>query len=807
MDKNRLWAKSRPWEDDTEVPSVEEHSRAVCAAAMTVWEATADDWSRALGNRVSDLSDLQPILRVSALLHDIGKANNAFQDMVKRNKPDYRQPVRHEILSAVIWSRTFTEKWCSASVWLRESLGEDFWPVLWAIGGHHLQLRQPRFGETEDPILRTERVGNREISFYLEHPEVASLLGDAGKILRDAGRSVPDSIPRLSQCVFTTDEDDEERYIGMPVNSFVREAQQAWRSLRRNNRMANRAAILKALLIAADVAGSALHVDDLDAMIRSSLTARIDPSSLEGVVGGLKRRKFQEKVLEVAKATAGSADQSVMIIEAGCGNGKTSAAYLWAQHRALNRKLFFCYPTTGTTSAGYDEYLSDQKGLSHDLLHSRASVDRLIMQESPDEKTTDIAYKAEALRAWGKQVVACTCDQVLGLIQNNRRPLFASPAIACGAFVFDEIHSYDERLFRELLRFLAFFPSAPTLLMSASIPPARQQALKDVLGERFGAPILGDESLETIPRYVLERREGPEICWEDVAKAVALHQKVLWVCNTVDDAIKVFGEAAQRFPEVRRMLYHSRFRYGGDRQGKCTGWPVIGRVERQDEVIAEFKYTNEKKKLRLNPGAAIAVTTQVCEMSLDIDADLLVTANCPFPSLIQRLGRLHRFAYVNDPKGKKPRRCLVYPFSGRPYHVGDAPAQIETTNRYLDEHSSTPVSQRDLANTLQGMQGDSEAYRERIYSAWLDGGWQSESLPTREGSNSITVLRAEDVEQTEKALGKPRRKLKSAEVIPMTIPMLIERGFKFEDQRVAGYPVAPAGSIVYGEAEGASWAD
>ena len=41
-------------------------------------------------------------------------------------------------------------------------------------------------------------------------------------------------------------------------------------------------------------------------------------------------------------------------------------------------------------------------------------------------------------------------------------------------------------------------------------------------------------------------------------------------------------------------------------------------------------------------GPALGVTTQVCEMSLDIDVDLLVTEECPVSSLVQRMGRCNR---------------------------------------------------------------------------------------------------------------------------------------------------------------------
>ncbi len=51
----------------------------------------------------------------------------------------------------------------------------------------------------------------------------------------------------------------------------------------------------------------------------------------------------------------------------------------------------------------------------------------------------------------------------------------------------------------------------------------------------------------------------------------------------------------------------------------------------------------------------IAVTTQVAEMSLDLDADILISEIAPVPSMIQRLGRLNR--RINLENRGTPRRA------------------------------------------------------------------------------------------------------------------------------------------------------
>lgn len=60
-------------------------------------------------------------------------------------------------------------------------------------------------------------------------------------------------------------------------------------------------------------------------------------------------------------------------MRAGCGTGKTLGAYNWAKRHAVERKLFFCYPTTGTSTEGFLDYAHEK--IDSTLLHSRAAVD------------------------------------------------------------------------------------------------------------------------------------------------------------------------------------------------------------------------------------------------------------------------------------------------------------------------------------------------------------------------------------------------------------------------------------------------
>jgi CRISPR-associated endonuclease/helicase Cas3 len=86
-------------------------------------------------------------------------------------------------------------------------------------------------------------------------------------------------------------------------------------------------------------------------------------------------------------------------------------------------------------------------------------------------------------------------------------PLYAWPALANAAFVFDEVHAYDKRLFGALLKFIKTFRGAPILLMSASFTPEQLQKIREVateLGEELDEPISGSKELEQLKRYQIQ---------------------------------------------------------------------------------------------------------------------------------------------------------------------------------------------------------------------------------------------------------------------------------------------------------------
>jgi CRISPR-associated endonuclease/helicase Cas3 len=267
------------------------------------------------------------------------------------------------------------------------------------------------------------------------------------------------------------------------ISRWSKDASKYWDVMNSSDRKL--VAAVKNCLIAADIAGSSLpkistQNPDSWSWITQSFKAVPKPNELDVIVqhrlNGGAPRPFQSDV-----AASGSI---VTFVKAGCGTGKTLAAYMWARDRCPDRRLYFCYPTTGTATEGYKDYLfppesesgkdenphaAEVRDVGARLFHSRRDVDyEIVLGTGPDSpfSEAELAARLDSLESWATPIVACTVDTVLGIVQNNKRGLFSWPALAGAAFVFDEIHAYDDRLFGALLRFLRDLPGLPVLLMS-----------------------------------------------------------------------------------------------------------------------------------------------------------------------------------------------------------------------------------------------------------------------------------------------------------------------------------------------------
>jgi CRISPR-associated endonuclease/helicase Cas3 len=786
LNYERLLAKSeRKGTRPSRAQTIRYHTDQVMKVAGRLVDTTGRAQLGALGLDAEEwLARFRRDIKVAALLHDLGKANSHFQEMVHDPLCTRIQGLRHEAVSFLIAQSPAVREWVKPA--LSETRSVEL--ILWSVAGHHRKF---------PPVAAPEGSG-ASMRVFLEHRDFRRTLelGEADPDLRLGPPPAFEPGHGLTRLRLTSLDGIFREFL-----RARREAAAVWDGLGPEER--RYVAALKACLICADVAGSIGRRGEEPmtewlalAFSRVPTAGQVD-LIIAGKLGGAELREFQKVV--------GRRSERVVFARAGCGTGKTVAAYEWARRQWPGRRVFFCYPTTGTATEGYRDYLVGL-GPVADLIHGRAEVDKDLLglvesavepDMSPpligDDEADRVAEEgargrkegasedsAGALEQWSTALVSCTVDTVLGLVQNNRRGLYAWPSIAGAACVFDEIHSYDDALFDALLRFLADVPGVPCLLMTASLPDDRRRRLEEVLTagrpEGFRQPLAvvdGPADLEVVRRY---RRDPGTTLGDAWGRAREVYQnggKVLWVVNTVNTAMALAG--SRDAAGLGARLYHSRFRYRD-------------RVDRHREVIEAFR----------GSGAAFAITTQVAEMSLDLSADLLVTELAPIPALIQRLGRLNRRATADDRPGPQPFLVLE-PESHLPY----SEAQLVEARGWLAALGPGPLSQRDLTSKWEVPEYRPEPLDRQV--VWLDGGFVTQPRPLRESSPGIEVILGEDAVRLERWRELPPEERVRPEEVRIPMPP-VPRGLNWRGwPQVAFCHVPPDDCITYDPRKGAEW--
>ena len=407
-----------------------------------------------------------------------------------------------------------------------------------------------------------------------------------------------------------------------------------------------------------------------------------------GGVSGFK--KFQ---CEVA-----AAGPRVLVTEA-CGSGKTLAAWNWIKtqldarppDRPLSRVLFL-YPTRATATEGFRDYVSWAPEDEAGLLSGTAAYELRDMFETPPDPADlrkGLKYQSDprlfALGHWKKRIFSATADQFFPFMQYQYGPLCLLPLLAESVLVVDEVHSFDKSMFSTLKRFLKEFPEIPVLYMTATLPEVRRNDLVACgLKPYPETAAAGPDDDASYPRSRVEwidRAEAEEL----VRKELDEHNsRVLWVSNRVADCQAVFEAFLEdEFTGPGTVhCYHSRFK-------------LDHRKKRHKELIRAFQ---DAVKVGAECRGLFGATTQVCEMSLDLDAEVLVTELAPMASLIQRMGRCNR-----DSKNMRDRPIgrvyVLKPEAGKekPYEK----EELDAAKGFVDQVAGRDLSQLALDEAYQ----------------------------------------------------------------------------------------------------------
>jgi CRISPR-associated endonuclease/helicase Cas3 len=542
---------------------------------------------------------------LAVAIHDLGKCCGGFQEVL-RGRGEFRH--RHEVLSVVFLP------WV-----LGKDPEEDGGWVAAAVLSHHKDLSE---------INERYRAGDAVLGIG---DELNALGGELSREFYAAGTELfRERIwPRLEASGLGSREWGEavqnswepEDGVG-ELRRVVDQGLRIWQRIRKlpyNWGGALGGRFLRGVLVLADHAGSAWEKFGAAPELRSreEMANRL----------GLKAAQLYGHQVEVG-GVEGSA-----VLMAPTGSGKTEAGMLWAARQGSSVEggvLFYVLPYQASLNA-MRRRLGDALGGEEKvgLQHSRAlqALYRQLLERGYEPKRAQGTAKREVAlsRLHATPVRILTPYQLLrGAFQLKGHEALWTDA-ASGLMILDEIHAYEAARLGMILATLSHMTrdlGVRALVMSATLPSRLLGVVREVLGEPR-VVVAKKETLEAFRRHRVHLVDGELLEEENLRRAAedaARGLAVLVVATTV-------GRAQEAWRKLREMtggtveLLHGRF-HAEDRLGK-ESWLL-------------------EQRGKTGNSAVVLVATQVVEVSLDVDFDVLYSDPAPLEALLQRFGRVNR---------------------------------------------------------------------------------------------------------------------------------------------------------------------
>lgn len=426
----------------------------------------------------------------------------------------------------------------------------------------------------------------------------------------------------------------------------------------------------------------------------------------------------------------------LMLIESGCGSGKTEAALYAASVLGNKNELSGIYMglPTGTSAEAIQERVDnflDELNMKKTKLYTSKSM--LLRENNAEPSWTDVSRQ----RLLAPSAVG-TVDQVMTAARLVRFESVRMAGLSSKVLIIDEIHAYDAYMITVIERLLQICDiiGVPVILLSATLPVSTKKKLfASIIDEsdidvHSGYPLISYVTTDNkFAEYQSESHEPDKKIecesmpilndYEAIAKrAVKNIERGGCECvimNTVSDAINVYDNIKKIADEnCNIILYHARM-------------PETTKDEKIKKIL---KWCGKDRSER--PERAIIVGTQVLEQSIDIDVDYMITAICPVDLLLQRIGRYHRHSDAgtirehidvkNIVQVLIPDTCDDTEYGGTGYVY--KPCYLDATRQVITEHPmlSIPSCTPEIINRVYESADIKTITEDRIKNAKSDAG-------------------------------------------------------------------------------------
>lgn len=358
------------------------------------------------------------------------------------------------------------------------------------------------------------------------------------------------------------------------------------------------------------------------------------------------------------------------IVTAPTGAGKTDFLL-----RRCRGRVFYTLPFQASINAMYDRIKQDLSGTNAMvyLLHAASGIK--LEKDNIEERIMQ--------RLVGASVKVMTPHQMASIVFGIKGyEAMALDLYGCDV-ILDEIHTYSDTIQAIVLRIIEILVALNCRIHigTATMPTVLYEKILKLLGgkECVYEVSLVNTLLSSFNRHQVYKLNSMQDAMPLIESSVNECKKMLVVCNQVKRAQEMYSQLSELYPDVKKMLIHSRFKRKD-------------RSRLESDLIMTFNTLEDQP--------CIVVATQVVEVSLDISFDVMITECAPIDALIQRFGRINRKRSA-DTIGK----C-------KPVYVISPPT---------DEKEAMPYSKNVLLRTFDTLPNNGDIMKETDIQRMIDG--------------------------------------------------------------------------------------
>ncbi|HEY9259809.1 CRISPR-associated helicase Cas3' [Chitinophaga sp.] len=391
---------------------------------------------------------------------------------------------------------------------------------------------------------------------------------------------------------------------------------------------------------------------------------------------------------------AGDDSRRHTLLTAPTGAGKTDFLL-----KRCTGRVFYTLPFQASINAMYERIKKDLEhtGAQVHLLHASSA---LKLEGKKLEETI-------LQRHIGASVKVLTPHQMASLVFGTKGFEVLIADIRSCDVILDEIHTYSATMQAIVLKIVEMLCAigCRVHIGTATMPTILYNRLLQIMGgiNSVYEEALPDSILDTFDRHIVYKKCDFAEVEDVIGNAVKEKRKILIVSNRVIRSQELFNELCDKYPNVKKMLIHSRFKRGR-------------RAELETMLKEVFNESED---------ACIVVATQVVEVSLDISFDLMITEAAPIDALIQRFGRINRKRNRETIGHYKPVYVLAPPENDKdalPYDI----AVLRRSYEVLPDGAL--LKERDLQEMIDKVYPDIIFTDIDLDAVFVNGKWRIKEL-------------------------------------------------------------------------------